>query len=330
MSLLVRTLGILAAVFLLFPTSARGDDCAEVGRTFSQWFLSGEVEKLWERLSPPMKEAVRGVEGLKAMSSQVSDQAGRQIEVLSETCEPNGSYQTYTRLSRFERRPGSITIQWTWDAKGAVVGGFVRPTPEPAPSPFLSYQTKTKLRLPFLGEWYVFWGGRTLQENYHVIARDQRFAYDFLQMRQGVSHAGDGKANEQYYCFGQAILAPGAGTVVAAADSLPDNKPGTRDPSHPFGNHVIVSHGNGEFSVLAHLQRGSVRVHGGQTLAAGDTLGLCGNSGNSSEPHLHFHLQNKVETGSSDGLPAFFADYTANGAAVGRGEPKRGQTVAPR
>jgi murein DD-endopeptidase MepM/ murein hydrolase activator NlpD len=325
--------GILAvAVIALVVAScpSEGQDCAAEGRLLTQWFLTGQVEKLLERFSTPMRGTVRGSEGLAAMSRQVREQAGRQVEVLSESCERAGSFQTYMRLARFEGRPGTITIQWTWDAKGTVVSGFVRPTQEPAPSAFLSYETKIKLSLPFRGEWYVFWGGRTLQDNYHAVARDQRFAYDFLQMKNGSSHTGNGGANEQYYCFGQAILAPAPGKVVASVDSIPDNKPGVRDPNHPFGNHVILDHGQGEFSVLAHLQRGSVRAQLGQTLLQGDTLGLCGNSGNTSEPHLHYHLQNRGEPGSGDGLPAFFTGYTANGSAVGRGEPKRGQTVAPR
>jgi peptidase M23-like protein len=333
---LAWSLGIAAATQFLISAPASGQHCAETGRLFTQWFLAGKVDSLWERLSPEMRKAVHGMEGLTAMSAQVRDQAGRQVEVLSETCETGNLYQTYTRLSRFERRPGPITIQWTWDGPGGtVVKGFVRPTPEPAPSKYLDYQTKTKLRLPFQGDWYVFWGGRTLEDNYHIVAQDQRFAYDFVQRKSGASHTGDGKANEQYYCFGQAILAPAAGKVISAVDSLPDNKPGSRDLEHPFGNHVELDHGNGgkgntEFSVLAHLQHGSVRVRPGQTVAAGDTLGLCGNSGNSSEPHLHVHVQDGGWPGQGDGLPAFFTNYAADGAAVARGEPKRGQVVAPR
>jgi murein DD-endopeptidase MepM/ murein hydrolase activator NlpD len=163
-----------------------------------------------------------------------------------------------------------------------------------------------------------------------VIARDQRFAYDFLQRKNGVSHKGDGKTNAQYYCFGQPILAPGAGTVAAVVDSVPDMNPGSRDPAHPFGNHVVIDHGDGEFSVLAHMQKGSIRVTPGQTLAAGDTLGACGNSGNTSEPHLHFHLQNRPTVGAAEGLPAYFIAYSADGASVDRGEPRKGQIVAPK
>src|SRR3546814_2633745 len=87
--------------------------------------------------------------------------------------------------------------------------------------------------------------------------------------------------------------------------------------------------GHGEYAMLAHLRRGSVAVEAGQQVAAGDELGRCGNSGNTSEPHLHLHLQDAPKFGEGNGLPVFFEHYTANGQAVERGEPVKGQTVAP-
>lgn len=321
---------VAAMAVLLTATAALGDDCSRQGRLFTQWFLSGQVDSLWTLLSPDMRIAVHGLDGLKGMAQQVSTQAGHETGILSETCEANGTLQTYKRQSTFERGPASIFIRWTWDPKGTIVGALVRPEQRAAPTQFLDYQTKTRLRLPFQGEWYTFWGGRTAEENYHVIARDQRFACDFVQMRKGVSHDGNGRRNEQYYCFGQGVLAPGSGTIAAAADSLPDNEPGLRDPVHPFGNFVVVDHGGGEFSVLAHLKQGSLRVRAGQAVAAGDTLGLCGNSGNTTEPHVHYHLQNRATLGDADGLPAFFTDFQADGVTVTRGEPRKGQVVAAR
>ena len=77
----------------------------------------------------------------------------------------------------------------------------------------------------------------------------------------------------------------------------------------------------------ATMIRFSVRVKPDQLVAEGDTLGLCGNSGNSSEPHLHYHLQNGPAFGAADGLPAFFNDYVADDKPVARGEPVRGQAI---
>jgi hypothetical protein len=196
-----------------------------------------------------------------------------------------------------------------------------------APSRFLDYQTKTPLRLPFDGAWFVVWGGRTLAQNRHASSPDQRFAYDIV-VQKGTTHQGDGTTNEQYYAFGQPILAAGAGTVRMAADGVPDNVPGKVDEVHPAGNHVIIDHGNGEFSFYAHLKMGTVRIKPGQHVEQGEILGLCGNSGRSTEPHLHFHLQTTAQPFQGEGLPAFFLNYVADGKPVERGEPVQGQTVA--
>jgi murein DD-endopeptidase MepM/ murein hydrolase activator NlpD len=101
------------------------------------------------------------------------------------------------------------------------------------------------------------------------------------------------------------------------------------NPDQPLGNYVVIDHQNGEYSFLAHLKQGSVAVQVGVRVEPGDLLGLCGNSGNSSEPHLHYHLQNAPGFPGGQGLPAQFQSYTADGVMVERGEPVRGQVVAP-
>ena len=183
------------------------------------------------------------------------------------------------------------------------------------------------MRLPFEGEWFVFWGGRELKQNYHAANRNQRFAYDFVMHRDGKSHQGDGLALGDYYCWGQPLLSPADAVVVEAVDGLPDQPIGSMDRKHPAGNHLILDLGNGEYALLAHFQQNSLRVKAGDAVKKGETLGLCGNSGNTSEPHLHFHLQTGKGFGEGDGLPAQFQHYQANGQPVPRGEPMRGQTV---
>jgi hypothetical protein len=203
--------------------------------------------------------------------------------------------------------------------------------PTPAPTRFLDYQTKTELHLPFDGQWYVFWGGRTGIQNHHVACSDQRFAYDLVAYENGHDRAGNSKTNDDYYAFGRPILAPADAVVAEAVDGLPDNVPGVMDRKHPAGNHVVLDFGNGEYALMAHFKSGSVRVKAGDHVARGDVVAQCGNSGNTSQPHLHFHLQNTqtVAACSSkvEGLPAFFVDYVADGQPVARGEPVRGQTI---
>jgi murein DD-endopeptidase MepM/ murein hydrolase activator NlpD len=200
----------------------------------------------------------------------------------------------------------------------------------PAPTHFLDYETKTALHLPFAGEWYVYWGGRSVAQNKHVVARDQRFAYDFMMLareRTGRSYRGSGDTNIDYYCFGQPIYAPADGIVMKMENELPDNVPGEMNPKAALGNCVVLDHGCGEFSFFAHFQQGTVAVRPGDQVHGGQLLAQCGNSGNSSEPHLHYHLQNTAIPFYGDGLPAFFAEYFADGNPVARGEPTARQTV---
>ncbi|HEX8903848.1 MAG TPA: M23 family metallopeptidase, partial [Longimicrobiaceae bacterium] len=266
---------------------------------------------------------------LAAFRGQFAGQVGAETEVANESARRENGVTMYERVSRFEKAQIPFRITVATDSAGMIAGFVIRPEQPVAQSRFMDYVTKTPLRLPFDGEWYVFWGGRTREQNYHVIAPDQRFAYDLVVRRNGSTHEGDGTRVEQYYCWGQPIRAPGAGTVAVAVDSFADNAPGARDPAHAAGNHVIIDHGNGEFSLLAHLRRGSVAVRPGARVEAGAKVGECGNSGNTSEPHLHYHLQNTGVFGRAEGLPAQFTGYYADGRRVARGEPVRGQTIHP-
>jgi len=197
----------------------------------------------------------------------------------------------------------------------------------PAATSYLNYQTQTMLKLPFDGEWYVYWGGRTTAQNYHAASRDQRFAYDFLILQNGRSHSGTGDRIADYFCFAQPVYAPGNGVVVSVAIAEPDRVPGDMTLDNPLGNYVILDHGCGEFSFLAHLRQGSVVVRQGDRVTGGQLIGECGNSGHSSEPHLHYHLQTTATAFHGEGLPARFRSYIANGKWITQGEPVAGQKV---
>jgi murein DD-endopeptidase MepM/ murein hydrolase activator NlpD len=134
---------------------------------------------------------------------------------------------------------------------------------------------------------------------------------------------------ESYYCWDQPILAPAAGTVAGVVTDLPDNPIGSTDPQNPAGNHVVLDFGNGEFGFLGHMRQGSIRLQPGDEVEMGQELGRCGNSGNTSEPHLHFHLQTTTDLSNGDGLPAFFNQYVADDQTVERGEPEAGLYIQP-
>lgn len=147
-----------------------------------------------------------------------------------------------------------------------------------------------------------------------------RYALDFVKVDAfGRKHKTEGKANNDFYGFAAPILAPGDGVVVATHNEQRDNdiigqenymEP-DKIPLNPmsiYGNYVVIDHQNGEFSVLGHLQQGSVKVKEGERVRQGQVIAAIGSSGTSTHPHLHYELR----TGNGlavEGLPAHFRDY---------------------
>ena len=168
-------------------------------------------------------------------------------------------------------------------------------------------QSTLPIGLPFRGKWFVFWGGDRLEVNQHVSHRSQRRAADLLMTGDdGKTFHGDGKKNTDYLAYGQDVLAVADGTVETAIDGVPENAPGAANPYFALGNIVIVKHGPTLYSAYAHMQPGKLRVKPGQAVKRGAVLGLCGNSGNTSEPHLHFQLQDAPLFEASFGVEAVF------------------------
>ena len=315
---------------LVLAQPARADEAVlSTGREDTGRFHKGDIEAVWDRMNGEMRRALGSRDALSALREAVKTGFGIEETVLSEAAERQSGYRIYLRFARHAGNPVSLVTQWTYDGAGEIAGFFVRPVQPPAQSRFLDYETRADLRLPFDGAWQVFWGGRTVEQNYHAADHGQRFALDFIVVRDGSTHAGEGRVPEDYHCWDKPILAPAAGTVAAVVDGLPDVAIGETDTANPAGNHVVLDLGNDEYAFLAHLRQGSVTVAEGETVTGGQEVGRCGNSGNTSEPHLHFHLQTTPLLGEGEGLPAFFNAYLADGEPVTRGEPARGQTVEP-
>lgn len=146
---------------------------------------------------------------------------------------------------------------------------------------------------PLVGEWYVVQGGRSELVNNHQVAQAQHHALDIVQLRGGRSHARDGAALEDYYAFGQPLLAPADGIVTSVVDVYPDQRIGTVNLKHQEGNQVVVDVGTGHYVVFAHIMRGSPRVEVGDRVRRGQAMARVGNSGNSDQPHLHLQVQNR-------------------------------------
>ena len=238
-------------------------------------------------------------------------------------------FRAYT--AEHEVGDGRWSFEMAFDADGTIVGGNIAPIGDPLPpDPKAGYRTRTTLRFPLAGEWFVFWGGDTRRTNYHVVAPAQRHAYDLVVWRDGSTHRGTGTANADYWAWGQRVVAPAAGEVVAAVDGIADSQPltGAGNETDPAGNHVLIDVGHGEYVLLAHFQQGSVAVKVGDRVEAGQLLGLTGSSGNSSEPHLHVHLQDSPVSLEGVGLPLAFSDLVVDGEGEARAELVQGQFVA--
>ncbi|ELZ06873.1 M23 family metallopeptidase [Natrialba aegyptia] len=206
------------------------------------------------------------------------------------------------------------------------------------PSP-ADHESEVDYRLPFEGTWTVINGSPDREYSHSWGLYAQRYAYDFvIADEDGRTTAGDRGPPDEFYCFGEPILAPADGTVVSVRTDHRDyhRTDGWLDPLQRsiLGNNVIIEHAGGEFSVLAHLQRGSVAVEPGERVDRGQRIARCGHSGNSTEPHLHFHVQDRPNFFLGAGLPVQFdnvrtAHPDTESRSHERGYVHAGQRVTP-
>ncbi len=148
----------------------------------------------------------------------------------------------------------------------------------------------------------------------------QRFAIDYMRLNdKGELVHGDPSKVQDYVGYGAKVLAVADGTVVSASDTMNDQPPGKLpNPADMSletvdGNHVIIDIGHGRYAFYAHLKKGSVTVHAGEHVRRGMIIGRLGNSGNTSAPHLHFHIMNGPSALGSSGLPYVIDRFKLSG-----------------
>ena len=181
---------------------------------------------------------------------------------------------------------------------------------------------------PLAGTWFV--GAGASLHSHHRWAVPEEFALDLLRVGEnGRTFRGDGKRLDDYLAWEAPVRAVADGTVVRVVDRFEDGKVLRREPGEApqvylarvqqaqvtlfaegpdaiTGNAVVLEHANGEFSFYAHLRRGSVGVKVGDRVKRGQVIGKLGNSGNSTEPHLHVHVTNGPDPLRCAGLPVAF------------------------
>jgi peptidase M23-like protein len=216
------------------------------------------------------------------------------------------------------------------------------------------YELKADLMLPVTGRTFVhdghdfyshhrrldITGGMTTALG--ITSNMTRYASDFTIVdEKGKMFRDDGDENEEWFGWGTPILAPADGVVIKAASDRADSTRANpvkldfegviKDLTLIFGNFAIIDHGNGEFSLLAHMKQGSVTIKAGDRVKRGQKIGAMGRSGDAIFPHLHYQLQRDAKFG--EGLPSYFRDfkrYTGTSwLKVSRGAVDTGDVLVP-
>ena len=150
----------------------------------------------------------------------------------------------------------------------------------------------------------------------------QRYAVDWEQMdASGRIYVGPKERLESYVIFGKPVMAVADASVVSVIDGEPEQTPGKYPTNIPLdkadGNSVILDLGHQRYALYAHLQPGSVKVHRGDRVHAGQTIALVGDTGNSIVPHLHFQVMNRPSSLASNGLPYEINNFQLTGKTPG-------------
>jgi murein DD-endopeptidase MepM/ murein hydrolase activator NlpD len=206
--------------------------------------------------------------------------------------------------------------------------------------PIKSEFAQNKYIFPLRGVWYA--GSGASFHTGHRWAVPEEFALDIAKIGEsGVTHKGDGTGFDDYYAYGADVLAAAGGRVTGIANDQPEDPSAMQGPNETqeayfgrlqkeqaerlakgltaiAGNYVMIDHGKNEYSLYAHLQPGSVRVHVGDQVKAGDVIGRLGSSGNSTEPHLHFQICDKPNPLMCAGIPMNFSNVTIQWADLPR------------
>jgi Peptidase family M23 len=268
-----------------------------------------------------------------------------QIEMLAQILPPqfcNGKMLDGAKLAKSDTlAPGEALVfmyqpfVWSGTRDQLVITASTERGGEPHDAklaiPVVMRVSKTKILFPLEGRSFV-----PVAAGFHTPHRwaaIEEFALDILALSdKGSTYRGKGTKLTDYAAFGKPVQAVADGKVVAASDGIADNaamlkRPGEANEAYlnrlqegqmallakgmtsVLGNHVVIDHGNGEFSIYAHLKQGSVRIAVGAQVKSGDVIAALGSSGNSTEPHLHFQMCDGPDIATCRPIPATFTGY---------------------
>ena len=197
---------------------------------------------------------------------------------------------------------------------------------------------------PLREEWYVDQGGHAELVNYHFVTSAQRDALDIVQIVDGRTHPNGCTDLDCYHIFGAALLAPADGVVTSVVDGVVDQQIGSVDRDHQAGNHIVIDLSGGRYILLAHIRQGSIQVAVGDRVTPGEAIAEVGNSGDTTEPHIHIQAFNLPSFDLADSnlaeflrtartYPLVFRDVvlTRHGSASTpiAVDPRRGDLIRP-
>ncbi len=194
---------------------------------------------------------------------------------------------------------------------------------------------------PVAGRWVALNSPADKVPSHGVRAYGQTYAIDILHPASPTGPASLGwglglREARTFSCFGEPVYAVERGTVVAAFGRLRDQRSRTSWPSilwmmlvesflrelagprFVLGNHVVVDHGDGTFAAYAHLRQGSLQVAVGDHVEVGEQVAEVGNTGNTTEPHLHIQLMDRASVTAAAGLPFRWRGVDIEGDEVDR------------
>lgn len=309
------------SLFILIACSSAEKKAEPISLTerFAVYYNEKKYDSLFYLFSQEMKESLP-LNSTRDFFSQLQQDAG-----LLE------KYTFLNRKETFARYRADFTNAVLWmdisqNPYGKIDGLLFTAYDGPADTGNI-VRNKAVLSLPFKDEWFVFWGGDTREQNYHVTSKSQRHAFDLVIMdSSNKSYRTDGKDNEDYYAFGQPLYAPCDAEVISVIEGVKDNFPGEMNPKQLTGNTVVLKTAD-EYILLAHFKMNSIKVKYGDKVKKGQLLGRCGNSGNSSEAHLHFHIQNQEKMEGATGYKCFFEKILVNGVLKTDYSPVKGERI---
>lgn len=287
--------------------------------TFQAWYNARQPDSIFNMFSPATQKALP-LERTRGVLNNLQQGYGNIIKTTY-TCFQNGFNAYKTEMER-----GTIQLSIAVDETGAITGVTAKPWEKDTTK--IPARNTTLMQLPFTNEWTVSWGGDTKEQNYHVVSKMQKNAFDLIITDENhKSHRTDGSKNEDYYAFGENITAPCEAEVIYAVDGVKDNTPGTANPMYVPGNSVLLKTASNEYMLMAHFKQGTIKVKQGEKVKPGQLIAQCGNSGNSSEPHLHFHIQHTEDFNEAIGIKCFFNKLLVNGVEKKDYSPVKGDRI---